>query len=790
MDLFNLYLIALLPGILIPGCYFLLKKFTKLSDKFYKIFLIVLSTLTMFAVAMMTFHIDCAMFPSNNNADQIAKGAEAGGFQPGVGNWELVGIPYGTNKFLNFLALFICVGFLPCSIIAVLYVFYRSTVVKNIIRYITAPLLLIEAIFMFVYIACWTNITTLDYRNVLIAISFGLNIALTAIVFIDDLLSDIKNKVSFKLKWKSIVYFIVFFLTIYVASLPAHTFAVLINTHQPMFGNYGASYRIDDFQFMHRIFIYLAVILPISIYFIHRNKDYNLRKLLLLGISLAVLANFVQCEGAYSWFSRVDGVLKLNVKSLPIHLCHTALFVIPICIAFNLKRLFYFTYFINVFGAIAAMLWPDSGTEVIFTSVSVAHFWSNHIAAATMPLLCVALGLFEKPKMKQMLYSMMFFTMYFVIILALNGWLSNYVDGYDPEKVGSGTDYFFINGTYVLDIISDNAYHLMDFKVSWTWGSFKFVYYPLYQSLFLVGYFGIMFAELFIYSLFFRISDSHRELHDKLVVARLQHISLKEKLHMEKVDNIVIDHNEASLKFIDFSKRYGNSKRLSADHVNLEVKGGEIFGFLGPNGAGKSTCIKSAIGIQPVTDGRIEICGYDVTTQSVYSKKVTGYVPDHYALYEKLTGREYINYIADLYGVSKEDRDVRIAKYVDLFELTQAFDNRMQTYSHGMKQKMTIMAALVHEPKLWILDEPLTGLDPQSIYQVKECMKEHAAKGNIVFFSSHIIDVVEKMCTRIAIIKKGQIVYQNTMEGVEKDHPEGLEEFYMSTIRDNGDLDE
>ena len=175
---------------------------------------------------------------------------------------------------------------------------------------------------------------------------------------------------------------------------------------------------------------------------------------------------------------------------------------------------------------------------------------------------------------------------------------------------------------------------------------------------------------------------------------------------------------------------------------------------------------------------------YRGSNQAVEAKKVIGYVPDHYALYEKLTGREYINYIADLYGVSKEDRDVRIAKYIDLFELTQAFDNRMQTYSHGMKQKMTIIAALVHNPKVWILDEPLTGLDPQSIYQVKECMKLHASQGNIVFFSSHIIDVVEKLCTRIAIIRKGHIVYEADMATIEKEHPEGLESFYLSMIHD------
>ena len=263
---------------------------------------------------------------------------------------------------------------------------------------------------------------------------------------------------------------------------------------------------------------------------------------------------------------------------------------------------------------------------------------------------------------------------------------------------------------------------------------------------------------------------------------------MKERRKMEALNEN--RSHDVSLVFENFSKRYGNSPVLSAKNVNLKVTGGQIFGFLGPNGAGKSTCIKSAIGIQPVTEGHIFVCGYDTTTESVKSKREIGYVPDHYALYEKLTGREYINYIADLYGVSKEDRDERISRYVNLFELNQAFDNRMQTYSHGMKQKMTIIAALVHNPKVWILDEPLTGLDPQSIFQVKQCMIQHAKEGNIVFFSSHIIDVVEKLCTHIAIIRKGSIVYESSMADIEKNHPEGLESFYLSMIHDNGDLDE
>ena len=239
--------------------------------------------------------------------------------------------------------------------------------------------------------------------------------------------------------------------------------------------------------------------------------------------------------------------------------------------------------------------------------------------------------------------------------------------------------------------------------------------------------------------------------------------------------------NDGKLILRHFSKRYSTSDVYAVYDANLEIDGGQIFGFLGPNGAGKSTIIKSMVGIQTITSGNIEICGYDVEMQPVQAKLNVGFVPDHYALYENLTGREYINYIADLFNVDKEYRDMTIEKYVERFQLTGSFDNQMKTYSHGMKQKITIMSALVHNPKVWILDEPLTGLDPTSIHEVKECMKEHAAKGNIVFFSSHIIDVVEKLCDRIAIIKKGKL---RACMSIEELNAKGisLEQFYLDII--------
>jgi ABC-2 type transport system ATP-binding protein len=213
----------------------------------------------------------------------------------------------------------------------------------------------------------------------------------------------------------------------------------------------------------------------------------------------------------------------------------------------------------------------------------------------------------------------------------------------------------------------------------------------------------------------------------------------------------------------------------------LEIRKGEVFGFLGHNGAGKSTTIKSLVGIQSITEGTMEICGYDIATQPLQAKMHIGYVSDNHAVYEKLTGREYINYVADLYHVPAEVRDERLDKYVNRFSLAYAIDREIKSYSHGMKQKLVVIAALVHEPPVWILDEPLTGLDPTSAYQIKEAMREHAEKGNIVFFSSHVIEVVEKICHRIAIISKGRLQGVYDMDALKKDNV-ALEELYMKHV--------
>lgn len=237
----------------------------------------------------------------------------------------------------------------------------------------------------------------------------------------------------------------------------------------------------------------------------------------------------------------------------------------------------------------------------------------------------------------------------------------------------------------------------------------------------------------------------------------------------------------AILQINHFSKKYKGNEKYAVEDITIDVNEGEIFGFLGPNGAGKSTTIKCATGILPFTEGTISICGHSIQDDSINAKLNMGFVPDNHQMYEQLTAREYINFMADLYHIGKEDRKIRADKMLEMFDLSNQIDNQISTFSHGMKQKICVIGALVHNPKLWILDEPLTGLDPKSSYELKELMKEHCKEGNSVFLSSHMLEVVEKLCDRISIINKGKIVMTGDLDEIKaKSSDKSLEDIFLS----------
>ena len=229
------------------------------------------------------------------------------------------------------------------------------------------------------------------------------------------------------------------------------------------------------------------------------------------------------------------------------------------------------------------------------------------------------------------------------------------------------------------------------------------------------------------------------------------------------------------LKIEHLTKTYGEKKAV--DDLSLHIAPGEIYGFIGHNGAGKTTTLKSIAGILRFDEGEITIDGTSVKNYPLACKKKLAYIPDNPDLYEFMTGIKYLNFISDIFGVSADDRQARIRKYADLFELTNDLAQPIASYSHGMKQKLAIISAWVHEPRLIIMDEPFVGLDPKASHLLKGMMRELCDRGGAIFFSTHVLEVAEKLCDKVAIIKAGKLIRSGTMEEVKGD--DSLEEVFL-----------
>lgn len=221
------------------------------------------------------------------------------------------------------------------------------------------------------------------------------------------------------------------------------------------------------------------------------------------------------------------------------------------------------------------------------------------------------------------------------------------------------------------------------------------------------------------------------------------------------------------LNIRNLTKSYGNVKAV--DDLSLDIRPGEICGFIGHNGAGKTTTIKCICGILPFEKGDIQVHGRSVREDPMECKKIISYIPDNPDIYEFMTGIQYLNFIADIYGVDSSVRQERIHRIADQLELTKDLNQSVGAYSHGMKQKLVIISALIHDPKLIIMDEPFVGLDPTASYQLKQLMREHCKQGGSIFFSTHVLDVAEKLCDQVAIIKSGKLIRNGTMEEVRGD---------------------
>ena len=235
------------------------------------------------------------------------------------------------------------------------------------------------------------------------------------------------------------------------------------------------------------------------------------------------------------------------------------------------------------------------------------------------------------------------------------------------------------------------------------------------------------------------------------------------------------------LRIEHLTKTYGGKKAV--DDLSLHIRAGEIYGFIGHNGAGKTTTIKSCCGILQFEEGEIYVVGVSIREDPIGCKRKIAYLPDNPDLYEFLSGVQYLNFIADVYGVPKEEREQRIKEYADLFGLTEDLAQPISAYSHGMKQKLAIISALIHSPKLLIMDEPFVGLDPKAAHELKQIMRRLCDSGSAIFFSTHVLEVAEKLCDKVAIIKGGRLAVSGTMEEVKGQ--DSLEDVFLELEDDN-----
>lgn len=659
----------------------------------------------------------------------------------------------GGSSFLNqgqvFFSLLGVLLYNSCFVLSVVTFFLPSKLFKSFRERILWPwLLLCLALTPLSLCGLFGNLYAGDaafdpygFRMVLLGIEYGLLLALYGI----NGFSSPLGKLS-----KGFYKPVLLILAIAVLCLPnSYTFAVA-------FGSVNRYIMLPlDLNLTHRILVYLAFALPIAYYFLLRPFDIPHRRALLTFVAYMALIGYL---------GKLRYGIWTNLQTLPLHLCNTAMYIVPLTLTFKTTKVFYFTMFINVIGAFLALLMPNYSEELGTFAVRVGEFYLNHLYAFFMPVLIVICRIYPRPTIKYFAYSMIGFLAYFVLVFVVNTVGTAY--GYD-------VDFFFINSDFVADKLGDWAKNIFDISASFKLNGKTFEVHPAYLIAFYLVYVGLSVLMWYVYELLFKGVDGLELLLDKAEASRISTNEWKAMQRSEKMET-----NKATVEIQHLRKRYPGNDYDTVKDFSLHLEGGHIYAFLGKNGAGKSTIIKSIVGMHDFDGGSISICGYDMKHQEIKAKSELGFVPDHYALYESLTGRQYVNYIADLYGVSQQDRDAILPDLLKRLSMDKAFDDQIGTYSHGMKQKITIISSLVHSPKVWILDEPMTGVDPISIFQIKETMRSVAEKGNIVFFSTHLIDVVSNLCDEVIMLRKGELVYQGKMEDIKREGID-LEELFV-----------
>ncbi len=631
--------------------------------------------------------------------------------------------------------------------------FYDIKKARDFVIFAIFPITLINmCVFRFTVTSMLGDGTLYNWRAILLAIQL-VTMGLLSGRRVIDLIKEKEFKTWGKRAGKALLWGACYL----IAFMPTYVFSLNFGENGPV---------ADNFNVSHRIIIYLICAVIFILYRYYNKKDDNEKWHML---SLLSVAGFIAYYAYTSFRNPLTG--------LPLHLCYTAITLMVICFCFRVKSVFYFNYIVNVLGALIAIIMPDAANTSFFVNDRWT-FWVCHLFDFILPITASLLGVFKRPKLNELGKAVGVFFVYVCFATFMNGWLNN-SPSLNPN--GHEVDYFMLYGHTLTNMFTFAEPIKFNFVWTFQMGDTNVVIYWLF-SLAVFGIFCCLMLLIWgMYLGLYRVEDAHRELARRRKISKVDKLGILKEMNGRPLSEPMYEEKKEMVSINNFSKVYTGTDKKAVDNINLELKEGEVWGFIGHNGAGKSTTIKSLVGIQSITEGSVIVEGYDIAKQPLEAKMKIGYVSDNHAVYEKLTGREYVYYVADLYLVEKSERDRLYDKYVTMFDMGFAMDNEIKSYSHGMKQKLMVISTLIHDPKVWVLDEPLTGLDPTSAYLIKKCMREHADRGNIVFFSSHIIDVVEKICDKIAIISKGSLCQVSTIEEI-KQSGKSLEDIYLQYI--------
>lgn len=661
------------------------------------------------------------------------------------------------NNFIFFQEYFMYVSF-P---IILLGLKFRDNQVLRVLNLFFVPIaILINLVGINYYLyACFNTLDFINNINTLEGQVFIILLSLMSLIYYINLKNSIKE--GLPKDYKTYLFALLALLAGFIMTIP--------NIGPGLIFGY-TKIKHTDYEPFHVVLILLSAVVPFIIGVVLQYFNKEIRAIALHWLSMSIFIIFIDYYSIDSFYT---------LSNWPIHLCHTAVYLILISIWFKTKKLFYFTYFVNVLGALFAIIFPSLDTNTSLFSPHGIHFWYSHIGILLVPIIAVKTEYFPKPKLNDLITQAFIFTIYFIFVSIIDAVFPTIQNHPVFGNTGQGVDYFFLNGTTISDHVGLLRIAREKFHKTITINGVKSNIYVFHNLIIYLSFISFTFGLITIYTYIDKFIFNTKNIAKEFIHRIKNHNKIT---RIKKKELVMLKDKEATLKINHFSKIYPGANFYSVKDFSLSINKGEIFGFIGHNGAGKSTLIKSLVGVNSF-EGEISICDLDLKLNPAQAKFLVGYVPDNHPLYERLTGREYIKYVAQIYMVDKEDYNKRLEYYLDLFNLAKDVDRLISTYSHGMKQKISIIASLIHEPKIWILDEPLTGLDPTSVLMVKKCIVNHAAKGNIVFFSSHIIEIVEGICDRIAIIKKGQLMYTGEVKEILKEY-NNLTDLYKKYVLD------